>query len=450
MKYDVFISFKNSGKTGQQTPDAAAARKVYAALMGRGIATFFSEESLAEVGKGLFSKAIESALDSARVLILVASCREHIESRWVEAEWGSFLEDVRSGHKEGELFILSCGDLKPADLPMFLRRQQMFREADLEKMLSFVSNAMSAQTTLNDLIEVCLHCFRPENNEDKVYLVTVQEGASAATRNVVAHWGARAAKRLSSQVKAVNVSADLAKAEVEKARQEKVRGGYQPASHVNLLSPEAWLCLSASLGVADAAPRDRSSSSETGGKRAPLSATQGSKKVVATPKKSKVINNSKSGSSLGRKRANTVMEIPEASKIRAPRVKAARPLNKAAPASAKGANSPTNSALSAKKSTRVSSAPAAAKAPPAQAAGTVCISGKLPSGRKKADYAQPLQAVGLRLVDDVVKGLAYVVVADPNVPTSKTDKARKLGVPVLSWKQLEALIAKRGKASRRK
>ena len=85
MKYDVFISFKNSGKNGLPTPDAVAARKVHAALKERGMTVFFSEESLAEKGQGHFSKSIETALDSARVLILVASCREHIESRWVEA-----------------------------------------------------------------------------------------------------------------------------------------------------------------------------------------------------------------------------------------------------------------------------------------------------------------------------------------------------------------------------
>lgn len=87
MKYDVFISFKNSGKDGKPTADAAAARKVYEALKAKGIKVFFSEESLAEAGRGHFGGAIEDALESARVLVLVASCPEHIKSRWVEMEW---------------------------------------------------------------------------------------------------------------------------------------------------------------------------------------------------------------------------------------------------------------------------------------------------------------------------------------------------------------------------
>ena len=252
MSYDVFISFKNSGKDGKPTPDASAARGVYNALKSAGLKVFFSEESLAEVGKGQFGKSIETALESARVLILVASCREHIESPWVETEWDSFLQTVRSGHKQGELFIFNCGDLKPADLPLFLRRQQMFAQNSMEKLLQFVASAVPTLPTLGDFIQVALHCLRPEKNEDKVYLVTVHPGTTVSTCHVTAHWGARSAKRLSSQMKAINVSKAAAATEVEKAKQEKLRGGYLPAAYAKLLTDEARSHLSASLGLFEA------------------------------------------------------------------------------------------------------------------------------------------------------------------------------------------------------
>jgi DNA ligase (NAD+) len=72
---------------------------------------------------------------------------------------------------------------------------------------------------------------------------------------------------------------------------------------------------------------------------------------------------------------------------------------------------------------------------------TICISGKLPSGRKKADYETPLKAVPLVLVDEVTKGLNYLVLADPASTSSKAEKARKLGVNVISEEQLMALVA---------
>jgi NAD-dependent DNA ligase len=72
---------------------------------------------------------------------------------------------------------------------------------------------------------------------------------------------------------------------------------------------------------------------------------------------------------------------------------------------------------------------------------TVCISGKLPSGKKKTDYAEPLNAAGYGLVDDVTKGLDYLVLADPNSSSSKAEKARKLGIEVISEERLEQMVS---------
>jgi len=71
---------------------------------------------------------------------------------------------------------------------------------------------------------------------------------------------------------------------------------------------------------------------------------------------------------------------------------------------------------------------------------TACISGKLTSGKKKADYAEALRAAGYALVDDVTKGLNYLVLDDPDSTSSKAEKARKLGIEVISEEQLEQLV----------
>jgi hypothetical protein len=574
MTYDVFISFKNSGKNGKPTPDAAAARKVHDALKAKGIKTFFSEESLAEKGQGHFGKSIESALDAARVLVLVASCREHIESKWVETEWDSFLQDVRSGNKEGQLFIFNCGDLKPAELPLFLRRQQMFPESGLDKMLTFIGNAMSPLPTLNDMIELSLHCFRPEKNEDKVYLVTVQQGASASTRNVTAHWGARSSKRLSSQLKAINVTVEAALEEVEKAKQEKHRGGYAPASHVNLLTSEAWSFLTASMGLAEAPAREKKSTQAakkgpakakpvasapqpSGGKKALVAAKKAPVKTATapaviepakpstkgkpaaaklittptkTPTKTPIAKPIATPAAMAKAAAKPVPVEPIKAVIKARAVKAAVTPLATAPVAASSKTKPTKAiekpavavtskpaakakvavkpvaieppqvagkgrAVKAAKTTATPPAagpsepkakvkPAKVFAPPVLASPvatganvkslgaansngkpfpptravapakpavkakaaiaatlkTICISGKLPSGSKKADYAAPLRAAGYELVDDVVKGLSYLVLADPTVVTGKSAKAKSMGVELLSEDQLKAMI----------
>ena len=70
---------------------------------------------------------------------------------------------------------------------------------------------------------------------------------------------------------------------------------------------------------------------------------------------------------------------------------------------------------------------------------TVCITGKLPSGKKKADYFAALEAQGILLVDDVAKGLDYLVMADPSASSTKSMKAVKLGIKIISEDQLVAM-----------
>lgn len=71
---------------------------------------------------------------------------------------------------------------------------------------------------------------------------------------------------------------------------------------------------------------------------------------------------------------------------------------------------------------------------------TVCISGKLPSGKKKSDYAEPLQAIGYALLDDVGKGLDYLVLADTASTSSKAEKARRLNIAIISETELRQLV----------
>ncbi len=77
----------------------------------------------------------------------------------------------------------------------------------------------------------------------------------------------------------------------------------------------------------------------------------------------------------------------------------------------------------------------------AEVQGKVCISGKLPSGKKKTDYDEPLKAAGFELVTSVTKETKYLVLADPASTSSKAEKARKLGIQVIGEDELNQLIA---------
>ena len=72
----------------------------------------------------------------------------------------------------------------------------------------------------------------------------------------------------------------------------------------------------------------------------------------------------------------------------------------------------------------------------------VCISGKLPSGRKKSDYEEPLRAAGYTLVDDMKAGVTLLVLADPDSTSAKAQKARALGVRIIGEPELMTLALK--------
>lgn len=256
--FDVFICYKRTNQNALRTEDARWARKTYDALRAEGIRTFFDEAELQRGGKGHFTPQIEAALEASRVLILVASCRAHVEAGWVRAEWGAFLNLLRSG-KEGQIFILSCGDMQPDDLPTFLREVQVVPHSDIKRMVQFVRNALPRGSTLGDFVRHSLHCHRPKHGEDKVYVVTVRDDEDGY--QVKAHWGPRESRRLKSQLKGAGITGRKeAEALADDLRREKERVGYRAKNLKSLLTPEALKLLEVDLALATARSSAASSS----------------------------------------------------------------------------------------------------------------------------------------------------------------------------------------------
>ena len=71
---------------------------------------------------------------------------------------------------------------------------------------------------------------------------------------------------------------------------------------------------------------------------------------------------------------------------------------------------------------------------------TICITGKLPSGKKKSDYVDSLKTAGYQLVDKVSKELDFLVVAEPNSTSSKAQKARSYGIPLIDENTLLSMV----------
>jgi len=93
-------------------------------LTDRKYRVFFSEESIKRQGASNYRATINTGLASATCLIVTGRHPDHFRSGWVDYEWSTFLNEILSDRKEGELFTFAH-NVDVADLPIELRSRQM-------------------------------------------------------------------------------------------------------------------------------------------------------------------------------------------------------------------------------------------------------------------------------------------------------------------------------------
>jgi len=125
---------------GASSKDYELAQKVYEFLTRHGIDVFFSRESLPRLGSSDYRKQIDGALDQATHMVVVTSSADNVRSTWLEAEWGFFVNELRSGHKEGNLVTVVTATMTARDLPPSLRYYEVIPLERLEQVLNYVGN----------------------------------------------------------------------------------------------------------------------------------------------------------------------------------------------------------------------------------------------------------------------------------------------------------------------
>lgn len=152
--YDIFISAKNLDDNGHPTKDREIAHSLWEFLTGQGFRVFFSNVSLEKMGIAAYSRAIDDALDRARVLVVVCSTGNNADSQWIRYEWDSFLNDVRSGIKpDGRVFVYLVNE-SIRNLPRALRHTQCIEhnEGGFIRLANFIRNE-SGQTIIHSSAE---------------------------------------------------------------------------------------------------------------------------------------------------------------------------------------------------------------------------------------------------------------------------------------------------------
>ena len=111
--YDVFISCKSEdNKFGKTVADF---------LISKGLNVFFSRDSLPMLGSADYCEQIEDAIENSRNMVVVASSREHANSKWVTFEWRLFNNEKLAGRKDGNLLTILAGGMTVGQLPIALR-----------------------------------------------------------------------------------------------------------------------------------------------------------------------------------------------------------------------------------------------------------------------------------------------------------------------------------------
>ena len=141
---EVFISYKHTDEYGEETEDCKVAEALYQVLQGKGVAVFMSGQSIFKLGLSDYKKAIDAALDSARILVVIGTREEYIRSGWVEYEFETFCEDILSKRKPFGSIVSYTRGISQDGLPRTLSRFQNCNIDDmsLERFSEFICNLL--------------------------------------------------------------------------------------------------------------------------------------------------------------------------------------------------------------------------------------------------------------------------------------------------------------------
>lgn len=114
--YDVFICYKETDDAGERTKDSVYAENIYNALTDKGYRVFFSRITLESKLGTEYEPVIFAALQSAKVMLVVGTKYDYLNSAWVKNEWKRYFELVKK-EKSSKTIIPCYADMDPTDLP---------------------------------------------------------------------------------------------------------------------------------------------------------------------------------------------------------------------------------------------------------------------------------------------------------------------------------------------
>ena len=113
--FDVFICYKETDENGKRTVDSVIANDIYYQLTQEGFKVFYAAITLEDKLGQEYEPYIFSALNSAKVMLVVGTKPEYFNAVWVKNEWSRYLKIIKNDRKK--LLIPCYRDMDAYDLP---------------------------------------------------------------------------------------------------------------------------------------------------------------------------------------------------------------------------------------------------------------------------------------------------------------------------------------------
>ncbi len=114
--FDIFICYKETDENGKRTPDSVLANDLYHQLIAEGFKVFFAKITLEDKLGQEYEPYIFAALQSAKVMVVLGTKKEHFNAVWVKNEWSRYLSLVKASNGK-KVLIPAYKDMDPYGLP---------------------------------------------------------------------------------------------------------------------------------------------------------------------------------------------------------------------------------------------------------------------------------------------------------------------------------------------
>lgn len=158
--FDVFISFKATGKYGDATEDSILGERIYNYLTKElKLKVFFSKITLLERVGEEYEPIIYAALRSCKVMVLICGSLENINSTWVKNEWSRYLSwmpEFSAAGRSKYLVVALNKDMRAELLPPELKRcyvQSLQETGALENLCSDIDRIIGDERVRNEAVQ---------------------------------------------------------------------------------------------------------------------------------------------------------------------------------------------------------------------------------------------------------------------------------------------------------